>query len=72
MLVKTVGIDAIQGKASADGVALMAGAVAWPQQETDAMVMLVDLISNTENVSFSDSGSASTFDKNWDTCVKKQ
>ena len=28
---KTVGIDAIQGKASADGVALMAGVVARPQ-----------------------------------------
>ena len=42
MLVRTVGIHAIQAKASADGVARMAGAVAWVQSEMDVMDRLVE------------------------------
>ena len=42
MPMRTVGIDAKQGKASADGVAQKVGVVAKPQQEMDAMVLLVE------------------------------
>ena len=42
MLVRTVGIHAIQGKESATGVARMAGAVVWVQLEMDVMDHLVE------------------------------
>ena len=44
MLVRTVGIHAIQHKESVTGAALMAGAVAWPQLEMDVMVPLVEKV----------------------------
>ena len=43
MLVRTVGIHAIQCKESVTGVARMAGAVAWVQLEMDVMDRLVEI-----------------------------
>jgi hypothetical protein len=43
MLVRTVGIHAIQGKENATGVARMVGAVAWVQLEMDVMDHLVEI-----------------------------